>query len=88
MLFADEKTKPFVCGACVKGGPGGLKCKVVLTSILGLKIPQSSFAEASRSLTEASGAIFQQKNMRAFRKGRTNKLRRKCEKECSAGDEG
>jgi hypothetical protein len=37
------------------------------------KIPQSSFAEASRSLTEASGAIFQQKNMRAFRKGWTKK---------------
>ena len=36
----------------------------------------------------ASIAIFQQKNMRAFRKGRTNKLRRKCEKECSAGAEG
>ena len=49
-------------GVCRKVGGGGFK------------IPQSSFSEASRRLTEPSGAIFQQKNMRAFRKGWTKNL--------------
>jgi hypothetical protein len=44
-----------------------LKCSVTKKSRRELKIPQSWISEASRSLTEASGAIFQQKNMRALR---------------------
>ena len=75
-----DDTKPGTCGLSGKGMRLGLKCKVVYTSVLGFKIPQSSCSEASRRLTEPSGAIFQQKNMRALRSaGRKSLLQAKRE---------
>ena len=76
-----DGSKLRTCGACVKGGPGGLKYEVTCTLALGFQIPQPYLLEDLRSAAARAQENLSRDLSVSLQKVWAKELRRKMRKE-------